>query len=174
MLLLVRHAMPAYGPTVPAHAWTLSAEGWQAARRLIAQLPREARLVSSDEPKAWQTLGGDDAVTRDRRFNEVTRVEPWEGDYRELRRAYVEGADHADWEPRAEVAERFDAGITEHLALSGERPLVVATHGMAMTVWMTARLDLHDPGDFWADLRFPDAHLIDLDSGIVERADLLP
>lgn len=170
MLLLVRHAMPAYGPAVPPHAWTLGADGRQAARRLIARLPEDACLVSSDEPKAWQTLGGDDAVARDRRFNEVTRVEPWEGNYRQLRRAYVEGADHADWEPRAEVAARFDAGIAKHLALSGKRPLVVATHGMAMTVWMKARLDLHDPGEFWADLRLPDAHLVDLDAGTVERA----
>ncbi|MGA5761764.1 histidine phosphatase family protein [Nonomuraea bangladeshensis] len=170
MLLLVRHAMPAYGPTVPSYEWALSTEGWQAAHRLIARLPKDARLVSSNEPKAWQTLGGDDAVVRDRRFDEVTRVEPWEGDYRELRRAYVEGADHADWEPRAEVAKRFDAGITEHLALAGGRPLVVATHGMAMTVWVKTRLGLESAGDFWADLRFPDAHLVDLGAGTVERA----
>lgn len=169
MLLLVRHAMPAYGPAVPPHEWTLSAEGWQAARRLIARLPSGARLVSSGEVKAWQTLGGDGAVTRDRRFDEVTRVEPWEGDYRELRRAYVDGADHPGWEPRAEVAERFDAGITEQLALAGGHPLVVATHGMAMTVWMTARLGLDGSGDFWADLRFPDAHRVDLVAGAVER-----
>ncbi|MEV0312357.1 histidine phosphatase family protein [Nonomuraea fuscirosea] len=170
MLLLVRHAMPAYGPAVPPHAWTLSAEGWQAARRLVGRLPGDARLVSSDEVKAWQTLGGDDAVTRDRRFGEVARVEPWEGGYRELRRAYVDGADHPGWEARAEVAGRFDAGITEQLALAGGRPLVVATHGMAMTVWVTARLGLDRPGAFWADLRFPDAHLVDLASGTVERA----
>ncbi|MGP3934676.1 histidine phosphatase family protein [Nonomuraea sp. KM88] len=170
MLLLVRHAMPAYGPALPSHEWTLSTEGRQAARRLVARLPEDACLVSSDEPKAWQTLGGDDAVTRDRRFNEVTRVEPWQGDYRELRRAYVEGSDHVDWEPRAEVAGRFDAGLAEHLARAGGRPLVVATHGMAMTVWMTARLGLEGPGGFWADLRFPDALLVRLDSGTVQRA----
>ncbi|MEV0615393.1 histidine phosphatase family protein [Nonomuraea sp. NPDC050404] len=170
MLFLVRHAMPAYGPAVPPHEWTLSAEGWQAARRLVARLPEDACLVSSDELKAWQTLGGDGSVARDRRFNEVTRVEPWEGDYRELRRTYVDGADHADWEPRAEVAKRFDAGITEHLVRTGGRPLVVATHGMAMTVWVKALLGLRSPGDFWADLRFPDALLVDLDSGTVERA----
>ncbi|MET7335356.1 hypothetical protein [Nonomuraea sp. NPDC005650] len=133
-------------------------------------VPKDARLVASNEPKAWQTLGGDDAVARDRRFNEVTRVEPWKGHYRELRRAYVEGADHTDWEPRAEVARRFDAGITEHLALAGGRPLVAATDGMAMTVWVKARLGLQSPGDSWADLRFPDAHLVDLDLGTVERA----
>jgi broad specificity phosphatase PhoE len=82
----------------------------------------------------------------------------------------VEGADHADWEPRAEVAKRVDAGITEHLALAGGRPLVVATHGMAMTVWVKTRLGLESAGDFWADLRFPDAHLVDLGAGTVERA----
>ncbi|SDL83043.1 hypothetical protein SAMN05421869_13176 [Nonomuraea jiangxiensis] len=89
----------------------------------MTRLPEDACLVSSDEPKARQTLGGDDPVTRDHRFNEVPRAKPWEGDYRELRRAYVDGADHVDWEPRVEIAARFAAGITEHLALAGERPL---------------------------------------------------
>ncbi|MFC4014283.1 histidine phosphatase family protein [Nonomuraea purpurea] len=169
-MILIRHAMPAFGPDVPPHAWDLGAEGHAAARRLIAALPPHAYLVSSAEPKAWQSLGGGDDVVRDRRFNEVARVEPWDGGFRELRRAYVEGADHPQWEPRSEVVERFDAGIADHLERAEGRPLVVATHGMAMTLWLTTRIGLGDPGAFWADLRFPDKLVVDLDAHTVRRA----
>jgi broad specificity phosphatase PhoE len=113
-------------------------------------------------------------VVRDRRFNEVSRVEPWEGGFRQRRRAYVEGVDHVDWEPRHEVAKRFEEGIVEQLAGADERPLLVATHGMAMTVWLTARLSLADPGSFWEDLQFPDAYLVDTAGGTVRRIADLP
>jgi broad specificity phosphatase PhoE len=141
---------------------------------LTARLPADARLVASEERKAWQTLGGGENVVRDRRFNEVSRVEPWEGDFRRLRRAYVEGVDHVGWEPRHEVVKRFEEGVAEQRASAGERLLLVATHGMAMTVWLTARLGLADPGGFWEDFQFPDAHLVDIDGGTVRRIAGLP
>ena len=51
--------------------------------------------MASDEPKAWQTLEPAGPVIRDARFGEVRREgEPWDGPYRELRRSYVDGADH--------------------------------------------------------------------------------
>lgn len=40
---------------------------------------------------------------------------------------------------------------------------------MAMTVWLTARIGLPDPGAFWADLRFPDAHSVDLGAATITR-----
>ncbi|MGH8833465.1 MAG: histidine phosphatase family protein [Actinomycetes bacterium] len=171
MLILVRHAMPAFGPDVPAHEWELSEDGRTAAAVLARLLPAGARLVGSNEPKAWQTLEPAGSVDdRDARFNEVFRVgEPWEGEFRELRHAYVTGFDHDGWEPRADVARRFDAGVTEQLAVAGEVPLVVASHGMAMTVWLTARIGLADPGEFWAGLCFPDAHQVDLRAGTIRR-----
>jgi hypothetical protein len=46
---------------------------------------------------------------------------------------------------------------------------------MAMTVWLSARLGLTDPGAFWAALRFPDAIEVDLTSrtmGTLEHDDL--
>lgn len=170
MLVLVRHAMPAFGPDVPAHDWELSDEGHAAAAELAQVLPGGALLVGSAEPKAYQTVEPAGAAFRDERFNEVRREgEPWEGNYRELRRAYVEGADHAGWEPRSQVAKRFDNGITEYRAAAGDRPLVVASHGMAITIWLTERIGLRDPGEFWADLRFPDAHAVDLQRRTVVR-----
>jgi broad specificity phosphatase PhoE len=168
--MLVRHAMPAHGQHLPAHEWTLRADGEAAATELAAHLPAAAYLVASDEPKAWQTLQPAGQVTRDPRFREVARDgEPYGPGFRQLRRAYVAGTDHAGWEPRAQVVERLDAGVTDHLARSGERTLVVATHGMAMTLWLSARAGLDDPAEFWADLRYPDAHLVDLAAGTVTR-----
>lgn len=162
-LLLVRHAVPAHGPDLPAHEWVLRDDGEAAARRLAPHLPAGAHLVASAEPKAYQTLEPAGPVTRDARFNEVERrAEPYGEGFLTLRRTYVDGADHPGWEPRVRVAERFDAGVADHLARAGDGTLVVATHGMAMTVWLTARIGLDDPATFWAGLRFPDAHLVDL------------
>ena len=164
MLILVRHAMPSYGPETPAHEWELGTDGHAAARRLAAALPSSAHLVASNEPKAFQTLASAGPVLRDPRFNEVSRTEPWEGEYRRLRREYVSGTDHTDWEPRTAVAARFDAAVREHLATAHGMPLIIATHGMAMTIWLTSRRLLDDPAAFWSDLRFPDAHIIDHDN----------
>jgi broad specificity phosphatase PhoE len=169
MLILVRHAMPAYGPEVPAQDWQLSEDGAARATELAAVLPGDAHLVASAEPKAWQTLEPAGPVARDPRFNEVFRTEPWEGDFRARRRAYVDGADHPDWEPRVAVVRRFGAGVAHHRRAAGPRPLVVATHGMAMTLWLTAQGCLVDPGTFWAELEFPDVLVVDLGTGDVRR-----
>jgi broad specificity phosphatase PhoE len=161
MLMLVRHAMPDFSPDVDAVRWPLSAEGRAAARRL--PLPGGALLVASDEVKGWQTLEHAGPVIQDSRFREVARVEPWDGPFRELRRSYVDGAALPDWERREDVAMRFEAGVVDFLVRAADRPLVVATHGMAMTVWLHARGCLRDPGEFWAGLRFPHLLAVDLD-----------
>ena len=56
MLILVRHAMPAYSAEVPPDCWELSEDGRNAVRRLGPVLPAGALLVASAERKAWQTL----------------------------------------------------------------------------------------------------------------------
>jgi broad specificity phosphatase PhoE len=153
--------MPAADPSVPPRAWPLSEEGRAAAAAL--RLPHHAYLVASDEPKAWQTLEPAGSVLRDARFGEVRREgEPWDGPYRELRRSYVDGADHPGWERRADVARRFDDAVNDHLVRAQGRPVVIGSHGMAITVWLTARTGLTAPGDVWAALRFPDVIGVDL------------
>lgn len=161
--------MPAYGPDVPPDQWPLSDDGHDEARLLAYTLPADSSLVASAERKAWQTLEPAGHVVHDRRFNEVSRVEPWEGDFRELRRRYVDGVDHPGWEPRAQVVERFGEAVAEHRGMAQGRPLVVAAHGMAMTLWLTACIGLPDPGAFWADLLFPDAHVVDLAARTIVR-----
>ena len=153
--------MPDSRQYVPPQLWVLSEEGRSAAARL--RFPADAYLVASDEPKAWQTLEPAGPVVRDERFGEVRRDdEPWEGGYRELRRAYVGGADHSGWEPRERVVARFDRAVAVHLVRAAGRTLVIGTHGMAMTAWLAARVGPLDPGEFWAGLRFPDVLAVDL------------
>ena len=169
-LFLVRHAMPAFGPEAPAAAWELSSEGRCDARALSKALPAGALLVASREPKARQTLEPAGSVHTDGRFNEVARDEPYEGDFRSRRRAYVAGTDYAGWEPRAQVVARFTAGVRFWTARAGARPLVIASHGMAMTLWLTATVGLADAGAFWADLRLPDLLAVDVTGKQVTRS----
>jgi broad specificity phosphatase PhoE len=56
-LVLVRHAAPTVVPERPAREWTLSDAGREAARALVDRLRPlgVTRVVSSVEPKAWET-----------------------------------------------------------------------------------------------------------------------
>ena len=73
MLFLVRHAEPHASPQSPPAAWPLTAAGAAASARLRETLPPDALLVSSNEVKAWMTLGRMADVIRDDRFGEVRR-----------------------------------------------------------------------------------------------------
>jgi broad specificity phosphatase PhoE len=161
MLYVVRHAMPAVSPDVPPERWPLDDGGRRAAAAL--DLPPDALLVSSTEPKARQTLEPAGPVVVDARFDEVARDEPFDGDYRARRRAYVGGTDHPGWEPRERVVARFAAGVGEWLERAGGRTLVIGTHGMAMTLWLASVTELTDAAGFWDGLRLPDVFELDLD-----------
>jgi broad specificity phosphatase PhoE len=132
-------------------------------------LPPGAWLAASVERKAWQTLESLGPVVCDQRFNEVSRVEPWDGDFLRQRRDYVAGADHPGWEPRGCVVERFAAAVGDHLSAADDRDLVIATHGMAMTLWLSSAIGLSDPAGFWSGLRFPDAYRVELGEGTLAR-----
>jgi broad specificity phosphatase PhoE len=172
MLILVRHAMPAASPDTSPSEWTLSPDGLRAARELRALLPLDARKIASTEPKAWQTLGDTSDVARDARFREIDRpVEAWSEDFRARRAEYVSGARYRGWEAHREVAERFAAGIEAHHPDAAVQPVVVATHGMAMTVWLVSigAVPPESAAEFWRGLRFPDCHLVDLATRTVRR-----
>ncbi|MFD6137907.1 histidine phosphatase family protein [Isoptericola sp. NPDC060257] len=164
---VVRHAAPHVSDDVPPHAWPLSAAGHAAARGL--RLPDGAHAVASDERKAVETLslalGGADVPT-DPRFGEVRRPpEPVSAEFREARRAWVEGAPdarHDGWESAADAARRFDDAVREH---AGGGDLVVATHGMVLTAWLVATGHVAPgppAGEFWLGLRLPDVVTVDL------------
>ena len=169
MLILVRHAMPAHGPDVAARDWHLTPDGEQAARALCARLPLDAHLVASSETKAIETIAAARNVIIDRRFDEIVSDEAYDADFRTSRLGYVEGADHDGWEPRLHAVRRFGAAIDDHTGDAGGRPLVVATHGMVLTLWLTATIGLADPGAFWTGLSLPDALVVDRDARTVTR-----
>ena len=163
-VILVRHAMPVVDLSVPPHEWVLQ----EPAAPL--GLPVDAYLAASTEPKAIGTLASFGPVVTDARFGEITRrVRESDDGWRELRLAYVEGADHPEWEPRSAVVARFDAAVNDHWVRAAGRPLVVASHGMAMTLWLTARIGLDAPGAFWSSLRLPDVLAVDLVARNVAR-----
>lgn len=70
--MLVRHAMPAVDPATDPATWGLGPEGRAAAAAL--DLPTDALLVASDEPKAIETLESHSSVRVDRGFGEVHRT----------------------------------------------------------------------------------------------------
>lgn len=154
MLILVRHAMPEIEPETDPAIWSLSKEGREAAQRLT--MPAGALLVASREPKAIETLAPHGDVMVDEAFGEVRRVEAFGGAFRQRRMAYVGGVDHADWEPRHVVSRRFSEAVDRARARAAGRPVVIGTHGMAMTVWLTSTGRVEDPVAFWEGLGFPD------------------
>jgi broad specificity phosphatase PhoE len=170
-IYLVRHAMPLVDPDTDPARWRLGSDGLAAARQLSGRLPTAALLIASTEPKAWQTLDpdGNGVVRRDSRLGEVKRPREYRADFRCLRRRYVRGAFVPGWEPQADVAARFAAAVSEAMERAAARDLVLASHGMAMTVWLTRAVALTDPQGFWDGLLFPDLLAVDLAAGTVAR-----
>jgi hypothetical protein len=113
-LVLVRHAMPAVQPDVPAEQWELDDRGRAASRALSAAMTEPAYYVASNEPKALQTLremsAGQDVVPEPA-FREVRRPHRWSDDYPQQARAYLNGICHQDWEPHDAVV-AFWASLT--------------------------------------------------------------
>lgn len=164
-IVLVRHAMPVLIPEVRAEQWRLGPAGRAAARALGRTLERGV-VVSSDEPKAAETaaeiavLHGVEVVL-DARLREVRRPYVWTDDdiYRDRARAYLRGESVEGWERHAAVATRFAAAVADHAsrALATGVPLVVVTHGLAMTLWAWSIGAVTDRVAWWEPLGFPDA-----------------
>jgi len=164
-VVLVRHAMPETEPDVPAERWRLGDDGRAAARELADALPRASFALTSDEPKAQQTAeelvavcGGTLAV--DARVAETRRPHVWDVRFRELARQYVAGRRHPGWEPHDGVVARFDAAIRAGLGASHGAPLVVVSHGQAMTLWLHGVGAIDDAPRLWSHLDFPDAWMV--------------
>ena len=98
----------------------------------------------------------------DARVTETRRPHVWEADFAQRVRAFLAGHDHDGWEPRHAVAGRFDAAVRDALASSHGAPVVVFSHGQALTLWLRSVGAVQDPAGFWSELRLPDAWTITL------------
>lgn len=143
--------------------WRLDTSGRVSASEVARTLPdHDYYWVSSNQPKAWQTaeamasVKGGSVVHRDTDFGEVRRPHVFTDNHRQLASSYVGGTVHEGWESHESVRSRFDTAVRRHMTRSGERNLVVTTHGMAMTTWLSTHIDLGDPARFWRGLALPD------------------
>jgi broad specificity phosphatase PhoE len=170
-VVLVRHAEPEASPTTASHRWPLSRAGRSAALELRDRLPARDVWLASTEVKAVETLTrarthAGIVIRQDTRFDEVSRTEAFDDDFRARRRAWVEGhldQRHEGWETPREAAARFDAAVREQSALGS--PLVIASHGMVLTAWLTHARGAVAPavaGAFWSALALPDVIEVDL------------
>jgi hypothetical protein len=61
------------------------------------------------------------------------------------------------WETPEQTADRFEQAVLRNT--SPDQPLIIASHGMAMTAWLLHCRRAFDPqsaGRFWMNLSFPD------------------
>lgn len=156
----VRHALPEVDPMSPPSEWPLTSAGVRSAKAL--KLPRTARLLSSPEIKALQTValatGSDvDSIVLDPAFREIERIEAVHDGYRAARAAWVSGAldnQHQGWESPKSATNRICEALLRY-----EAPhLVIGTHGMVLTAWLvsTGAIEPHASAvAFWEQLPFP-------------------
>lgn len=167
----VRHAMAVPDDGVHPSSWHLDHAGRAAVRAWADRLEIGAgigALVSSTEPKALETAEAiaerwQAEVVEDARLREAVR--PWIGPgYRAIAHRYLRGEQPEGWEPHAEVADRMAAAVGDAVAQTGAGPVVVVSHGLALSVHLGHRLgDDFDRESFWSGLAFPAAWALEPD-----------
>lgn len=175
-LILVRHARPRIDPDAPRVEWLLTPDGMAAATGLADQLKAHAvtRVLSSPEPAALATTGLVArrlglAIAVDDGLSEiglpdlpVTAADAYRAS---MRRVFAERASAPFGGESADQAlERFSAALRRH----ADRPLMVMTHGVVMSLYLAPRLG-HDAYDLWQGLRTPEAVALDASDRPVSR-----
>ena len=174
-VILIRHAMPQVVAGVSSTLWTLGESAREDCVLLAHALPKDLGPViyTSPEPKAAETaavlalrLGLQ--VVKDARLAEADRPTTWDDDYRAMVLEYLERGDQPGWEPAEAVRTRFTAAVDAALAAHPSGDVIVANHGMALSLYAASVADIDLPA-FWRALTFPDAWRVDLDTRVLER-----
>lgn len=175
-LILVRHGRPAIDPEAPPITWPLCPDGRDAVARLAERLApyAPAAVVSSPEPKAWQTaeiiaarLGL--AVERDEGLHEHKRPALAFGAEDAFRARIAEVfADPSRPAPGGESVQQACARMAACLAAHPGRPLLAVTHGTVMSEYLGQALGL-DAHDLWRSLHTPDAFVLDDHGALIAR-----
>lgn len=173
-IILVRHAMPHVVQGTSSKFWGLSEAGREDCVLLAHALTGDIAptIWSSDERKARETaevigLRIGRQVEVDPRFQEVDRPQVWDRDYREVAAGYLAGVHEPGWESQASVVSRFSRAVLE-AAAAQEGDVIVATHGMAMSLWAASVVEL-DVVPWWRELSFPDAWRVDIEARTLEH-----
>lgn len=172
-IVLVRHALPVIDPQRPAGEWMLAPQSAESIVRLARRL-REFNpdsIVSSPEQKALGTaqvmadeLGlmvTDDDTLREQGSNSV----PWYEMPSDFRRAV---ANHFALPTEVVLGNESSNAAVERLCDGVQRASrrnrfpVLVTHGRVMC-GLIGRVVGRSPMEYWAELRLPDAFVLDLD-----------
>ncbi len=177
--------MPVVQPGVHPVRWRLDDLGRSAVASLAQSLPHDVAplVLCSHEPRAKETAEvliaerpagtpGSPAVLRlDPDLREVGRPTSWSASYPEDLADYFRNGARAGWEPATAVLTRFGSAVDRATREAAGLPVVVVSHGLALSLYVGAVCGLR-PAGFLHSLLHPDAWLIDVDAGRLERLDL--
>jgi 2,3-bisphosphoglycerate-dependent phosphoglycerate mutase len=175
-LILVRHAAPSIVESEAPSHWSLSEEGRAAAASLAAKLRvfAPAGIVTSPEAKADETariigeaLGLnarlDDGLVEHRRPGlHFVNAATFQSSVRSIFDRPSERL--FDGESADEAYVRFEGAIARHPA----RPLVVATHGTVLSIYLSRKAGL-DAFELWSSLKLPEATVLDARGRLIDR-----
>lgn len=171
LLYLVRHGKPAPDERA-AEFWELAPDAGEglAALRTSGALPASAVWYSSPEPKALATARAltDEPVEAVEELREMVRpAGPWLGaeQWREFVHASMRDLDtpaRPGWEPGRRTIERLTAAVDRLRKASPAADLVLAGHGTAWTLLVSALTRRQVDFDAWNRLLMPDLCVLDL------------
>jgi broad specificity phosphatase PhoE len=179
-VILVRNAMPVVQPGVHPVRWRLDDLGRSAVASLAQSLPPElaGTVWSSHEARAQETAEVLIDVREDHPelrlepdLREVGRPTSWSSTYAEDLAGYFRHGERDGWEPATAVLSRVGTAIDRATREAAGLPVVVVTHGLALSLYVGATCGLR-PAGFLHSLLHPDAWLIDVEAGRLERLDL--
>lgn len=180
VVILIRNAMPVVQPGVHPVRWRLDDLGRMAVASLAESLPPEVAnpVWSSHEARAEETAEVLIAARPDQLelrldpdLREVGRPTVWSSTYTEDLAGYFRNGEREGWEPSSAVLTRLGSAIDRATREAAGLPAVVVTHGLALSLYVGAVCGLR-PAGFLHSLLHPDAWLIDVDAGRLERLDL--
>lgn len=165
-LILVKHAMPAIVPDVPAREWRLSDAGRAGSRALARLLAAHtpAVVVTSDEPKAAETgqivateLGLAVRLAPD--LHEHDRSdEPFLGQARfeATMKSFFDAPETLIFghETASRARERFTGAVERVMGDYPNDTVVIVAHGTVISLFVSSLAGI-DPYPFWSQLGLP-------------------
>ncbi|UCE10248.1 MAG: histidine phosphatase family protein [Candidatus Thorarchaeota archaeon] len=179
-LYFLRHAETSIVYELPPSKWPLSGKGREQAVKLalLGTFDEVDVLISSEEPKAYQTAGPlaikcKVPIIQDPYFNELNRdhgLMMTTAGYRQAIHRALVNPDHEElgWEKPRAALKRFLAGVANVESRYNSDKILVVSHGVVLTLYFSHLLGIeeHSP-ERWDNLGFCDWGLVR--DGQVER-----
>lgn len=173
MLVLIRHAEITADPDAPSHTWELSVDGRAKAAELAMHpvLADVELIASSPEPKALATakaIAGDRPIIVAEGLRELDRrALGWVAtaeEYADLVRSILERPTESirRCETAAAAGQRISRAIEDLWSANPHRSLGVVSHGIVLTVYLSALQGLPTPDpSIWRRIALPDLAVVD-------------